>query len=68
LFQWGLKVQGGQNAMIKRETTDTIPLLHVAQQFDNIAALFIKGKHLILPHGVDVTCKPILPLCIGAAT
>jgi hypothetical protein len=41
----GLKVQGGQNAMIKRETTDTIPLLHVAQQFNNITVLFIKSKH-----------------------
>jgi hypothetical protein len=32
----GLKVQGGQNAMIKREATDTIPLLHVAQQYNTI--------------------------------
>ena len=43
----GLKVQGGQNAMIKRETTDTIPLLHVAQQLNTIEAMFYKSKHLI---------------------
>jgi hypothetical protein len=42
----GLKVQGGQNAMIKRETTDTIPLLHVAQQFVTIDAPLINSKHL----------------------
>jgi hypothetical protein len=38
---------GGQNAMIKRETTDTIPLLHVVQQSDSIDVLFFKSKHLI---------------------
>ncbi|HXE95704.1 MAG TPA: hypothetical protein VN642_04830 [Dongiaceae bacterium] len=49
----GLKVQGGQNAMIKRETTDTIPLLHVAQQFDTIYALELKSKHLINAPSAD---------------
>jgi hypothetical protein len=41
-----LKVQEGQNAMIKRETTDTIPLFHVAQQLITIDAWFYKSKHL----------------------
>jgi hypothetical protein len=48
LFQSGLKVQGGQNAMIKRETTDTIPLLHVAQQLGTIDVLFLKSKVLFI--------------------
>jgi hypothetical protein len=43
----GLKVQGGQNAMIKRETTDTIPLLRVVQQSGTIEPLFPKCKLLI---------------------
>ncbi len=36
--------------MIKRETTDTIPLLHVAQQLDTIEDLILKGKHLFHIH------------------
>ena len=31
----GLKMQEGQNAMIKRETTDTIPLLHCGTTIRN---------------------------------
>jgi hypothetical protein len=34
--------------MIKREVADTIPLLHVAQQFDNIEALLFKSKRIML--------------------
>jgi hypothetical protein len=45
----GLKVQGGQNAMIKRETTDTIPMFHVAQQFITIDVLIFKSKLLFSP-------------------
>ena len=44
----GLKVQGGQNAMIKREATDTIPLLHVVQQLVTIDALTVKSKLLFV--------------------
>jgi len=39
-------MQEGQNAMIKRETTDTIPLLHVVQQSSTIDPLPFKSKHL----------------------
>jgi len=47
LVSIGIEGTGGQNAMIKRETTDTIPLLHVAQQFVTIYVLHFKSKHLI---------------------
>jgi hypothetical protein len=40
-------MQEGQNAMIKRETTDTIPLFRVAQQFNSLDAYNYKSKHFI---------------------
>ena len=53
----GLKVQEGQNAMIKSETTDTIPLLRVAQQLNTIDDLLHKSKCLF-DAGVQATYTP----------
>ena len=46
LVSIGIEVTVGANAMIKREVTDTIPLLRVLQQSCIIEALIFKSKHL----------------------
>lgn len=54
----GLKVQEGQNAMIKRETTDTIPLLHIGTTITQHSRLNFKKQVNKLMAVVPVAYTP----------